>query len=74
MNDADWLRKHMRGKVQRAAVETESSKGLKQRVRRLLSRALRGLRPSEAPDQSDQRPSASQSESSPNRDSSEDAT
>ena len=69
MNDADWLRKHVRGKVQRAAVETESSRGLKQRLRELLSRGLRRLRP-----QQDQRPSSSQADSSSTRASREEAT
>lgn len=44
MNDADWMRKHLRGKVQRTAAETES-KGLKARVRRLVAKVLRRLRP-----------------------------
>jgi hypothetical protein len=69
MNDADWLRKHVRGKVQRAAVETESSRGLKQRVRSLVSRVLRRLRP-----QSAQPPSSSQADRDPSSASSEDAT
>ncbi len=69
MNDADWLRKHVRGKVQRAAVETESSTGLKQRVRRLVARALSHLR-----SQSVQPPSSSQAETPSSRPESEDAT
>ncbi len=45
MNDADWLRKHLRGKVQRSAVEG-GDQGL---LRRLVYRTLRRLRSAARP-------------------------
>ncbi|MCP4808087.1 MAG: hypothetical protein GY913_31475 [Proteobacteria bacterium] len=50
MNDADWMRKHLRGKVQRTAAETEST-GLKARMRRFVARVLRRVRPDEPADE-----------------------
>lgn len=40
MNDADWLRKHLRGKTQRAKAETSDS-----RLRRVVGRVLKRLVP-----------------------------
>lgn len=39
MNDSDWLRKHLRGKTQRAVAETSASP-----LRRLIGRALGRIR------------------------------
>ncbi|MFT5584171.1 MAG: hypothetical protein ACI9VR_001756 [Cognaticolwellia sp.] len=44
MNDSDWLRKHLRGKTQRAVAETSPSK-----LRRLVGRVLKRLRPQVEP-------------------------
>ena len=40
MNDADWLRKHLRGKAQRAGAETPTST-VRSKVRGLVKRAAR---------------------------------
>ena len=44
MNDSDWLRKHLRGKTQRAVAETSDS-----RLRRFLGKVIKRLRPEKEP-------------------------
>lgn len=44
MNDSDWLRKHLRGKTQRAVAETSDS-----RLRRFVGKVLKRLRPETPP-------------------------
>ncbi len=44
MNDSDWLRKHLRGKTQRAVAETSPSM-----LRRLVGKVLRRVRPQAQP-------------------------
>lgn len=55
MNDADWLRKHLRGKVQRSAVQTPTSSRVKDLLRRAVVRVLRR---GQSPSQSDTSDSA----------------
>jgi hypothetical protein len=48
VNDADWLRKHLRGKVQRSAVQTPTQSKLKDALRRVVVRVLRGRQPNQS--------------------------
>ena len=53
MNDSDWLRKHLRGKVQRSAAQTPTQSRLKDALRRVVVRVLRRGQPPSQADRSD---------------------